>query len=88
PTSSPSPQTTPSSAKNAISAPIPGLITKLLCEVGKSYAQNDTLVIIEAMKMETELKAPKNLTVKKILVNAGDNVTQGASIIEFDESSS
>ena len=41
-----------------IKAPIPGLITRLPVEPGQALAEGDTLVILEAMKMENELRAP------------------------------
>jgi len=54
-----------------INAPMPGTVIKILVNPGDSVAEGDTVVIIEAMKMETEVKAQSAGTVADILVDQG-----------------
>ena len=65
----------------AIKAPMPGLIIKLFAEENQPVKKGDALVIIEAMKMENEIRANGDGAVKKILVNEGDSVSKGAVLI-------
>jgi len=58
----------------AVNAPMPGNVLKVLVSDGDSVAENDVLFIIEAMKMETEIKAPVAGTVQSVEVSAGDKV--------------
>jgi len=61
----------------AIKAPIPGLIVKVPIEPGQELAEGDTLVILEAMKMENELRAPRAGVVHEVRVKPGDQVALG-----------
>ena len=65
----------------AIKAPMPGLIIKLFVKENQPVKKGDGLVIIEAMKMENEIRANGDSTVKKILLNEGDSVDKGAVLI-------
>jgi biotin carboxyl carrier protein len=60
---------------------MPGKIVKVLVEEGNEVDQGDGLVIVEAMKMENEIKSPKAGVVKKIGVAEGDIVEAGALLI-------
>jgi biotin carboxyl carrier protein len=51
-----------------VRAPMPGLITKVLRSEGTTVQQGEGILVIEAMKMENEIKAPKNGIVTKIVV--------------------
>jgi biotin carboxyl carrier protein len=64
-----------------IKAPMPGLIVKLFVKENQPVKKGDGLVIIEAMKMENEIRANGDSTVKKILLNEGDSVDKGAVLI-------
>jgi pyruvate carboxylase subunit B len=66
-----------------IRAPMPGLITRVQVEVGVLVAQGQGVVIMEAMKMENELKAEGAGTVSRIHVQAGQAVEKGALLVEF-----
>jgi biotin carboxyl carrier protein len=57
-----------------ITAPIPGLVVKILVEEGQTVALNDPLIILEAMKMENEIRAPREGVVKNITVEVGQSV--------------
>jgi biotin carboxyl carrier protein len=64
-----------------IKAPIPGLITRLPVEPGQELAEGDTLVILEAMKMENELRAPRAGIVHDVRVKPGDQVALGQVLV-------
>ncbi len=64
-----------------IKAPMPGLIVKLFVKENQPVKKGDGLVIIEAMKMENEIRANGDGTVKKILLNEGDSVDKGTVLI-------
>ncbi|MCF7796780.1 MAG: acetyl-CoA carboxylase biotin carboxyl carrier protein subunit [Lentisphaeria bacterium] len=64
-------------------APIPGLVTQVLKSVGDVVTEGDALLIMEAMKMENELKAPVSGTVQSIHVQSGQSVEKGALILEI-----
>ena len=65
----------------AITSPIPGLIFDVPVEEGQQVKQGDTLVIVEAMKMENELRAPRDGIVQTKHVAPGDSVDKGAPLI-------
>jgi biotin carboxyl carrier protein len=57
-----------------INARIPGLVVKILVEEGQTVALNAPLIILEAMKMENEIRAPREGVVKNIVVEVGQSV--------------
>ena len=63
---------------------MPGKIIQVMVKEGDSVEEGDPLVVMEAMKMENEMKAPGAVKIKKVLVKAGDNVETGAVLIQFD----
>lgn len=67
----------------AIKAPMPGLILKLLVEEGQVLKKGDPVLILEAMKMENVFKAPADATVKTIKVSQGQAVEKGTVLIEL-----
>jgi len=68
---------------NNIKAPMPGLIIDLRVKPGDTVATGDTLVILEAMKMENSIKSPGEATVRHVKVGRGDSVEKGQVLIEF-----
>ena len=68
---------------NTIKAPMPGLIIELKVREGDAVKQGDTLVILEAMKMENIIKSPGEGTVKSVKVKKGDSVEKNQVLIEF-----
>jgi acetyl/propionyl-CoA carboxylase alpha subunit len=64
-----------------ICAPIPGLITKIKVNEGDLVKEKDSLIILEAMKMENEIKSDSPGTVKRILVNEGMPVEKDQELI-------
>ncbi len=68
-----------------VTAPIPGLIVKVEVTVGEEVAANQPLVILEAMKMENEIRAPQRGVVRAVLVEPGQSVDQGAILVILDD---
>ena len=60
-----------------VNAPMPGMIVKYEKEVGDSVSQGETVVILEAMKMENALPAPASGTIKSVNFSSGDSVAKG-----------
>jgi len=74
-----------SGAAFEVTSPIPGTVTKIIAPEGTQVEANATIVIIEAMKMETEIKTEKAGRVSKILVNVKDVVTADQAIATIEE---
>jgi biotin carboxyl carrier protein len=70
--------------KLAITAPMPGLIVKVEAKVGDKVKTGDGLIIMEAMKMQNELRAPKDGTVKEIRVKEGITVNGGDTLLALE----
>lgn len=66
-----------------VNAQIPGLITKIFHDVGDQVAEGEPIFLIEAMKMENEIKAPISGTIEKIGVQAGQTVEKGTNILRI-----
>ena len=66
-----------------VKAPMPGMVVRIEVEPGQQVAAGQGVVIIEAMKMENELKADAAGVVSKILVTPGTAVEKGAVLVEF-----
>jgi biotin carboxyl carrier protein len=67
--------------QNAISSPMPGKVVKIPVHVGDNVDTGQTLIIISAMKMESEYKAKRSGVVKEILTNEGDTIEGNQSLI-------
>ena len=67
-----------------IGAPIPGLLTKISVKPGDAVKKNDSIAVIEAMKMETDVVATMDGTIKEINVREGDTVEAGELIITIE----
>lgn len=61
----------------AVRAPIPGLVVKVPVRAGEAVLEGDVLIVLEAMKMENELCAPRGGVIHDIRVSAGDQVSSG-----------
>lgn len=73
----------PATSANALTAPIAGTVVKVLIEAGAEVKSGDTLLVLEAMKMETEVTAPKDGTIASVDVAVGDPVQGGQVLIEW-----
>lgn len=69
---------------NTVVAPIPGTILKILVKPGDTVTAGQDVIILEAMKMENNLKAEKNGKIKAIKVNVGDTVMEGDVLAEIE----
>ncbi len=67
-----------------ITAPMPGKIVRLLAKEGSTVQAGQSVIVIEAMKMQNELKAPKNGVLKKINAREGAAVEAGQSLAEVE----
>ncbi|MBO9409502.1 acetyl/propionyl/methylcrotonyl-CoA carboxylase subunit alpha [Shimia sp. R9_1] len=70
---------------NLIAAPMPGLVKAIFAEAGQTVAQGDRLAILEAMKMEHSLLAPRDGIVADVLVTEGAQVEDGSALILLEE---
>ena len=68
-------------AGTAVKAPLPGTITTVNVKVGDKVNVGDTVVVLEAMKMQNNIEAECAGTITAILVNPGDSVMEGASLV-------
>lgn len=67
-------------------APMPGTVLDVLVKVGQEVHAGDTLMVLEAMKMEHRIVAASDGTVSKIHFATGERVAQGAALLEIEES--
>lgn len=67
-----------------IAAPLPGVIMKILVKEGDNVKAGDTLLTMEAMKMENNIQAEKGGVVKTIKVSEGQNVMQDDVLVEIE----
>jgi len=68
-----------------IKAPMPGLILEINVTIGQAVKENDSLLILTAMKMENSFLSPREGIIKNIAINVGDSVVKGDLLIEFEE---
>jgi biotin carboxyl carrier protein len=68
-------------AEGSIRALMPGRVVRLLVEEGAEVTKGKGLLILEAMKMENEIAAPRDCVVSKIIVQAGETVEGGAELL-------
>ncbi|EEH15266.1 acetyl-CoA carboxylase alpha chain / propionyl-CoA carboxylase alpha chain [Brucella ceti str. Cudo] len=73
------------SSESRILSPMPGLVRLVSVVEGASVAKGDPLVTMEAMKMELSLTAPRDGKVASVTVAAGDQVNEGALLVELEE---
>lgn len=73
----------PAAGNNAVTAPLPGTITKILVKEGQTVTASDTVCMLEAMKMENEISAGAAGTIKSVCVKEGAQVQQGDVIVEL-----
>ncbi|ENM5763672.1 sodium-extruding oxaloacetate decarboxylase subunit alpha [Vibrio mimicus] len=74
---------TNSQSAEAVAAPLAGTIFKIEVEQGTEVAEGDVLIVLEAMKMETEIRAARDGVVHELHVKEGDSVRVGASLLSL-----
>mgnify|MGYP001208264597 CR=1 FL=1 len=72
-----------SSVSSQLNAPLGGNIFKILIAEGQTVSKDQTLIILEAMKMETEIKSPANGVISNIHIQVGDAVAPGDLLIDI-----
>ncbi|MBI9000262.1 biotin/lipoyl-binding protein [Corynebacterium sp. CCM 9185] len=70
-------------ASNAVVAPLAGSVSKVLINEGDTIEQGQVLLVLEAMKMETEITAPAGGTVASLPVSVGESVQGGQVLVEI-----
>lgn len=75
--------TSASSGPAPLVAPMPGLVVRVTVQPGDTVQVGQALVVMEAMKMENELRAPAAGTVRAVLVQPGAKVEKGATLVEL-----
>lgn len=84
PAKGPARRPTPPGGAGAITSQMTGRVVRVDVEPGQSVAEGEVLLIIEAMKMENEVLAPKAGTVKEVAVAAGARVNEGDLLVILD----
>lgn len=74
---------TPAGGATAMKSPLPGKILKVMATPGSSWKKGDTLLIIEAMKMENEILAPRDCTVEEVAVESNQTVKTGDLLLKL-----
>lgn len=69
---------------DSVSSPMPGLIVKIPVTIGVRVTEGTTLAIVEAMKMQNELRAPRDGTVKRINFKEGEQIDALKPIVELE----
>ena len=80
----PAPAAAPAAGATTVEAPMPGKILNIKVSAGQAVKFGETVIVMEAMKMETEIVAPADGTVAQILVKAGDAVDTGAALVTLN----
>lgn len=70
--------------ESIISSPMPGKIVKILVKVGDKVKAGDTVVVVSAMKMESEYKVKKDRIIKEIKVKEGDTVEANQPLVVIE----
>jgi methylmalonyl-CoA carboxyltransferase small subunit len=65
-------------------SPISGIVVKIGAHAGQQIQTGDTLLVLEAMKMETNITAPVSGTIARVNVNQGEGVQSGQVLVEFE----
>ena len=76
-----SPAPKPAGKKSGVKSPLPGVILDIKVNVGDVVKKGQTILILEAMKMENNINADKDGTVTAINVNKGDSVLEGTDLV-------
>ena len=81
PAAQPAPSAQPAANGTPLKAPLPGTITTVNVKVGDQVSAGDTVVVLEAMKMQNNIEAENSGTVTAINVSPGDSVMEGAVLL-------
>ena len=68
-------------AKSGVKSPLPGVILDIKCNVGDEVKKGQTIIILEAMKMENSINADKDGKITAINVSKGESVLEGTDLV-------
>jgi len=80
----PAPSHSPVATSNLMKSPLPGKVLKVFAAPGKAFKRGDTLLIIEAMKMENEILAPRDCVVGEVHVEVSQSVKTGEPLLRME----
>lgn len=84
-TAAPKPAASPAAAgSGSVTAPLPGTVLSINCKVGDVVKAADTVIVLEAMKMENAIHAGRDGRISAIRVNQGDSVLEGDVLVTID----
>lgn len=66
-----------------VKSPIAGSVVSIQAKAGDSFNENETLLVLEAMKMESDIVAPATGTIRQVHVAAGDDVEVGQLLVSY-----
>jgi 3-methylcrotonyl-CoA carboxylase alpha subunit len=72
-------------AAGGLESPLPGLVTRVMVQVGESVKKGQPLVAVEAMKMEHVLRSPRDGQVRTLRAAPGEMVSPGVALVELEE---
>ncbi|HEU5323297.1 MAG TPA: biotin/lipoyl-containing protein [Methylomirabilota bacterium] len=72
-------------AAHALEAPMPGRVIAIKVQPGQAVSHGDEILVVEAMKMENAIRAPRDGVVKSIPAKVGDMVGPGTVLVEMEE---
>ena len=67
--------------EESIEAPLPGILLKIIKNVGDRVEEDDVIMIVESMKMETEINAPSSGTISKLPLKEGSQIVAGDTLV-------
>lgn len=76
--------TVPSNGGYTVKAPLPGVVLSIPVKVGDAVKASETVILLEAMKMENAIAAGRDGKISQILVNNGDSVLEGAALVVIE----
>ena len=83
PPAAPPAESKPENEQKVCRSPVSGIVVRVAAQVGQSLQPGDILLVLEAMKMETNITAPSAGKLAAIRVNQGDSVQAGQVVAEF-----
>jgi 3-methylcrotonyl-CoA carboxylase alpha subunit len=72
-------------AAHRLEAPMPGRVIAVKAAAGQAVSRGDEILVVEAMKMENAIRAPRDGVVKKVSAQVGDMVSPGVVLVELEE---
>ena len=75
------PAAAPAGAGEKVNSPLPGVIVEVSVKEGQAVKAGQKVAVLEAMKMENEIPAPKDGTITAIHVQKGDSILEGAPVV-------